>query len=147
MEWFNNLISSLGNIFSPGSSTPSQTNTSIWPSLISSATNLIGSYYTQSQNSSITQQYIQQQQAALAAQAEQAEKDRAAELQKAAMYSGAQVKAAAIAAGAAKKNTLAGLYNNWANARQRGGEVAGQEAQNIGAMIGGSLNARQASLK
>lgn len=121
--------------------------TSLWPSIITAGTGLLNSYYTQSQNSSLAEEYAKQQQAALAAQIALDEKKIAAQKEVAGMYAGAQVKAASIAAGAAKRNTLANLYNNWASNTEKGGEAEGQLAQNIGGMIGRSLDARQASLK
>lgn len=126
---------------------PGGNQTSLWPSLITAGAGLANSYFQQSSGADLAEQYAKQQQAMLEAQLAAEDRKLAAQKEVAAMYAGAQVKAAGIAAGSAKRNTLANLYNNWATLTQRAGESEGQMAQNIGAMVGRSLDARQASLK
>lgn len=119
----------------------------LWSAVISAGAGLANSYFSQKSNKNTAEQYAEQQAEALKAAAILKEKEIAAQKEVAELYSGATVKAAMLQAESAKKNTLANLYNNWAEISQKASQAEGEAAQNIGMMVGRSLDARQSSLK
>jgi hypothetical protein len=157
------LYTPVGNTLSQtqtiGSSTPAAetqanartgswyTDPNLWGAVIQAGAGLAQSYWSQSSNKKTAEQYAEQQAEALKAAAILKEKEIAAQKEIAELYSGATVKAAMLQAESAKKNTLANLYNNWAEISQKANDSEGEAAQNIGFMVGRSLDARQASLK
>ena len=143
MSIFSRLIDGLSSVFGGGSVDPNDTAGVLdalskgtlfgSPSSGSSfglkeildlATPLAGTYFEQAQKRSIADAYSQQAMNQIAAEKEKL----AADLEAAKISAGASVASANIAAGAAKKNTLANLYSNWAQLAQRTGEAKGQQA-------------------
>ncbi len=119
----------------------------LWGAVIQAGAGLANSYFKQSSDKKTADQYAEQQAEALKAAALLKEKELAMQKEVAELYSGATVKAAMLQAESAKKNTLANLYNNWAEISQKAADSEGEAAQNIGMMVGRSLDARQSSLK
>ena len=93
---------------------------------------LAGTYFEQSQGRSNSEAYAQQVAAQLAAEKEIMDKKIAADLESARIGAGASIASANISAGAAKKNTLANLYSNWAQLAQRTGEAKAEQASRTG---------------
>jgi hypothetical protein len=93
---------------------------------------LVGTYFEQSLGKSNAESYAQQAAAQIAAEKEMLDKKLAADLEGARISAGASVASANIAAGAAKKNTLANLYANWADLTNKTGQQKAEQASRTG---------------
>lgn len=103
-----------------------------WSDILKYGLPLAGTYFEQSQGRSNSEAYAQQVAAQLAAEKEIMDKKIAADLESARIGAGASIASANISAGAAKKNTLANLYSNWAQLAQRTGEAKAEQASRTG---------------
>lgn len=124
-------------------------NDDLWASIIGAGTGLAGIYANQSSGKSNAEAYAANQDKLLAFEKEKFDQEMALKkeaLAKSGGGSGAAVAAAKIAAQAQKRNTLANLYNNWAQLTARGGESLANQANNTGDAMTKALNLRVASL-
>lgn len=120
---------------------------SLWPSIIEAGAGLAGTYFGSQQNKQNSEAYAAQQ--ALQNELEQKKLDQVKEIEMA-QIAGANERAriaAAASAGAARKSSLASLYNNWANLVARGGEAQASTALGTGKGITDAINTRAAVLK
>lgn len=137
--------SSLGSIVPSSSSTWSSGN--FLGPLITAGAGLAGQYYTTQNANSQAAQSFQNQQALIADQDKQAEMNRESQQAVAGIEARAQEASAAMAATSAKRNTLANLYNNWADIAEKGGEAKLQGALGTGKAVSDAINVRSAALR
>lgn len=119
----------------------------LYSSIINAGTGLVGSYFQQSENKSMAEQYAIQKKAELDANLALEREKLAAAKEMAGKGSGAAVAAARIAAEAQRKNTLANLYNNWAGLTERGGEALQQGTSETAQNMTRGMNAIAAKFR
>lgn len=115
----------------------------IWKGILGAGTSLAGTYYGMSSQKDMAEQYAQQQALANEQAMALAREEMANKLKIAQIGAGA----AGAGAAAARKNTLANLYSNWAQLTQRGGEAGAQSAIEAGKGITAGINARASVLR
>lgn len=156
-SWLGSLVNGLGSVF--GADTlgddiaqyidpsdlvsnggVSDSGVSMWPSIIGAGAQLAGGYFNQANSKDTAEQYATAQAAQIAAEKEMDEKRLANAKDIASIYAGAS-------SGAARKSTLASLYNNWANLTAQGGANQAQAAIGTGKGITDGINARASVLR
>lgn len=160
MNWLSKITNGIGSLFGDATAGDELANflpdfglggtgkgDSLWPSLIGAGTSLAGTYFGLDQQKNLAEQYAAQQQAQNAISEKQFEEKLAADKELAGIAAGAHIKAAAIAAGAQKKNTLANMYNNWAALTEKGGEALGQSALDTGRNVISAITPRSSVLR
>jgi len=103
---------------------------------------LAGTYFQQSQGKSVAEQYGQQTANQIAAEKEMLDKKLAADLEAARISAGASGASARISAEAQRKNTLAGLYSNWAQLANKSGSDKAEQASRTGEAMNAGAVAR-----
>lgn len=165
MSWLSDIVDAVGGVVGyddlgqqaadwifpavTGGAKAATGNDGIYEALITAGTGLAGIYAGQEAQTSQAQNLAANQEKLLAFEkekfdAEMAFKEKA--LAKGGGGGGSAVAAARIAAEAQKKNTLANLYNNWAQNEARGGEALSQQASRAGENMTKGINLRIASV-
>lgn len=151
MSWLSDIYDSVSGLFGGSSATtptvtptpgPSSLGSFGWGDVLKYGLPLAGTYFEQSQGRSNSEAYAQQVAAQIAAEKEIMDKKIAADLESARIGAGASIASANISAGAAKKNTLANLYSNWAQLAQRAGEGKAEQASRTGDLMNAGAVAR-----
>jgi hypothetical protein len=159
MSWLSDIVDSVSGLFSSGTSgigpvadgakyaemlrTGSAGSSGFgFRDLLDYGLPLAGTYFKQSQDKSIAEQYAQQTMAQLEAAKELQDKNLAAQLEAARISAGASGASARISAEAQRKNTLAGLYSNWAQLANRSGSDKAEQASRTGQMMNEGAIAR-----